>query len=186
MILKMFPEIAEVFQKPSKALEKYFFPICTVDLATLNPKWEGTVPFLLFNEDPYNEKTAKYFNHYCEDNTIGFKVKNGKVALLTDLKIMRVSKKWKAWLKETQKGYQTSKEEFITKQGRFNYQTAIELGGKPDWIRGKATPKNKKGKKLKFIGQFDSSDFASDYCGKEIYVFYEPKEKVIVHRYQVH
>jgi len=185
MITKMFPEINEVFEEDNPELKKYFFPICTVDLSKLNPTWSDTVHFLMFNEDPYNEETVPFFNHYCEDNSIGFKIIDGKLKLLTDIRFMHVSKKWEEWLDKTTNTYYKSKEEYKNGELNFDYKSVINLGGTPEWLQYDETPSNDKGEKLHFIGQFESSDFTDDYCPKDVYVFYDPNKKILVQRYQI-
>ena len=88
MITKMFPEIDEVFAINKEELKKYFFPICSIDLSSLNPDWNETIHFLIFNEDPYNDETVKFFNHYCEDNSVGFKSTENKFEFLTEIGFM--------------------------------------------------------------------------------------------------
>lgn len=185
MITKMFPELEEVFEALQEEHQQYFFPICSVDLSSINPNWKETIHFILFNTDPYHEARFEFFNAVCSDNSIGFHLHNGKLALAADMSFMQVSDKWKKWLATTKKEYLTAKERYHTPDNTINYPAKIQLGGYPRWVQEDETPVDKDGQPLQFVGAFYSANFVFDYCAKDIYVFYNPKEKMVVQVYQI-
>jgi hypothetical protein len=61
----------------------------------------------------------------------------------------------------------------------------IELRKKPRWIQSDETPLNSKGKKMRFICQINSGSIISDYCEREIYLFYDAGDNVAVQVHQI-
>ncbi|AOW10379.1 hypothetical protein [Flavobacterium gilvum] len=58
------------------------------------------------------------------------------------------------------------------------------LNGEPSWIGNDQTPLNSKGIKMKFICQMNSETIIDDFCGREIYLFYDVVDKVAVQIHQ--
>ena len=107
------------------------------------------------------------------------------MTLATDMDFMKVSDKWQQWLNTTKEQYFSAKEHYNTPDNIIDYQKKIQIGGYPRWVQANDTPIDKDGQQLHFIGAFYTANFVSDFCAKDIYVFYNPKEKTVVQIYQI-
>ncbi|WP_207536464.1 hypothetical protein [Desertivirga arenae] len=181
--IKPFPEASEVFLENIEEHSNLLFPVCSVDLSSVNRRWKGHIHLLQFNEDPYNTETAKFFNSYCKDNTIGFQVVNGKYKFLTDFRYFDLSPEWEEWFVLTKETYTISKNNYKTKKKKY-WMNFIVPGGEPRWEQEDETPLDPEGNRMTFIAQYSSGKICSDNCEKEIYLFYSDKHKLAVQIYQ--
>lgn len=181
--IKPFPEISDVFKDNVEKAKETMFPICTIDLSYINRKWNGNIHLLLFNEDPYNMDTLPYFTTYCKDNMIGFELINNKYNFLSDYGYFNLSPDWKEWFELTKKNYLEAKDNYH-ESGKKYWINYIIPGGSPNWLQGDETPLDPDGNQMVFIAQYNTGKISSDYCEKEIYLFYSDKHRLAVQIYQ--
>ena len=187
-IIKMFPEATDVFANRLEEHSRYLFPLFSIDLNTINPKWRGVVHMLEFNEDPYNRETISSFNEYCSDCMIGFDVVDGKYSFKSDFNYFALSKDWVEYFEKTKEQYQTTKNYYIENHELPNYigesgEIYEQIGGNPEWIQGDLTPLDPDGNRMTFIARVYNSKYSID-GGKDIYLFYSEKFKIAVILYQ--
>jgi len=187
--LKMFPEANEVFADRIEEHSKLLFPLFTIELNQINPEWKGQVHMLQFNEDPYNTKTAKYFNEYCKDCMIGFDVIDGKYSFKTDFRYFDLSPDWKEWFEKTRTSYSHIKQKYketgkLTNSYNEPKDIFEQIGGEVVWTQGDETPIDPDGNKMTFIAKVYTLNYTDDFCDKDIYLFYSEKFKIAVLIYQ--
>ncbi|KVA53350.1 hypothetical protein WI61_26225 [Burkholderia cepacia] len=86
--LKVYPPDTDVFAEPDAALARHLHPLVSIDLATVDPSWQGWI-HLLSPVEPYDglvgQDTAAYHNDYLRANWIGFRLDdNNRYTLLGD------------------------------------------------------------------------------------------------------
>lgn len=188
--IRMFPEPPEVFAGKIEEHAKVLFPLFTVHLNKINPSWNGQVHMLQYNEDPYNESTTDTFNDYCKDYMIGFDVIDGKYMFKTDFRYFDLTSDWNKWFEKTRSTYNQTKQLFketgnlISPRGN-PVEPFVQIGGEPEWVQTDETPVDPDGNPMTFIARVDSGDYTSDFCEKDIYLFYSDTHKLAVMIYQI-
>ena len=186
----MFPEPADVFANKIEEHSEVLFPLFSVDLSEINPDWKGQVHMLQYNEDPYNESVADTFNDYCQDYTIGFDVIDGKYSFKTDFRYFDRSPDWEKWFEKTKSSFDRTRQLF-TKTGNLispndnPVEPFAQIGGEPEWVQTDETPTDPGGVPMTFIARVYSGDYTSDFCEKDIYLFYSDQHKLAVMVYQI-
>lgn len=188
--LKMFPSAEEVFADRVEEHSKVLFPLFSVNLKQINPKWTGYVHMLQFNEDPYNREAVSSFNEYCKDRMIAFDVIEGKYSFKTDFKYFDLTPDWKEWFNKTKESYIQTKNRFESSGELItprNEKGAIydQIGGRPRWLQLARVPTDLDGNPMTFIAKVNSANYTDDSCTKSLYLFYSDKDKTAVIFYQI-
>lgn len=182
--IKLCPDISEVFYDQLDEYRKYFKPLASIDLSLVDKKWTGTIFIVYFNDDPYCEEASQYLNDDCDGTKVTFDIVNGKYKFKADFGYFKTNEDWKEWLEMGDRSYKEFAEE--QKVNPVNPREIIQnLNKKPVWVQSDETPLNSKGKKMKFICQMSSGDIVDDYCEEEIFLFYDPADKIAVQVHQV-
>jgi hypothetical protein len=188
--IKMFPEPEEIFADKIEEHSKFFFPLFSVDLKQINPNWEGQVYMLQFNEDPYNIDRVPTFNAYCKSCMLGFDVIDGKYSFKTSFEYFDLTNDWAKWFEKTKNSYYQTKQKFIETgvlRNSYDNEVAIfeQIGNKPEWIQTDETPVDPGGNPMTFIARAYSGNYTSDFCEKDLYLFYSDEYKLAVLLYQI-
>lgn len=182
--LKLCPNISEVFYDQLDENRKHFKPLASIDLSLIDKKWSGQIFVVYFNDDPYCEESVKYLNDDCDGDKVTFDIIDGKYKFKADFGYFITNDDWKEWLEMGNKSYN----EFLEGQkvNATNPSGLIQnLNKKPKWLQSDETPLNSKGKKMKFICQMSSDDIVNDYCGEEIFLFYDQVDNIAVQVHQI-
>ncbi len=180
--VKLCPNISEVFLNNLEENRKHFKPLASIDLSIIVKNYNGKIFLVYFNDDPYCVESSNYLNEYCDGEKVTFDIVDGKYKFKADFGYFLTNEDWKEWLEKGDKSYSEFLEKL--KNEDINSEEFIKnLHGTPDWIQDENVPLNSKGKPMKFICQMSSYDIVNDYCGEEIYLFYDDEGKVAV---QVH
>ncbi|MNL57412.1 hypothetical protein D3C87_1809710 [compost metagenome] len=83
----------------------------------------------------------------------------------------------------TKKNYLEAKDNYH-ESGKKYWINYIIPGGSPNWLQGDETPLDPDGNQMVFIAQYNTGKISSDYCEKEIYLFYSDKHRLAVQIYQ--
>ena len=108
--LTMFPDADQVFYDRLGEHSKYLFPLFSIDLSQINPRWSGLIHMLDYNEDPYNKERTSSFNDFCREDQVCFDIKDNRYSLKTDFSYFKNSEKWEAYFQETKREYSLTKE----------------------------------------------------------------------------
>jgi len=182
--LKLCPDISDVFYDQLDECRKHFKPLASIDLSLIDKKWDGQIFLVYFNDDPYCEESRNYLNDDCDGTKVTFDIVDGKYKFKADFGYFITNDDWKEWLEMGDKSYS----EFLEgqKTSPTNPKDLIQkLNKKPKWLQSDETPLNSKGQKMKFICQMNSGDIVNDYCEEEIFLFYDPVDKVAVQVHQI-
>jgi len=180
--LKLCPSIHEVFNDQHDECRKHFKPLASIDLSIIDKKWTGQIFVVYFNDDPYCDESRQYLNDYCDGEKVTFDIIDGKYKFKAEFGYFITNDDWKEWLEMGDKSYKEFLEN-LKSQPSDPSDFIKQLKKKPKWIQSDETPLNSKGQKMKFICQMSSADIINDFCEEEIYLFYDPIDKVAV---QVH
>lgn len=181
--INLCPEAAVVFEDNKYECKKYFKPLASINLSLIDKELNGQIYIVYFNDDPYCEESRMFKNEFCSSEKIVFDVVNNKYKFKADVRYFRTNEVWKEWILLGDESYN----EFLKRKKReiINPYVYIKnLNGKPNWICEDQTPLNSKGMKMKFICQMNSEDIIDDFCGKEIYLFYDPIDNVAIQIHQ--
>jgi hypothetical protein len=182
--LKLCPTIEEVFYDHHDEYRKHFKPLASIDLSLVNKTWSGQVFVVYFNDDPYCDESRKYLNEYCDGDKVTFDIVDGKYKFKADFGYFLTNEDWKEWLEMGDKSYKEFLEEQKAEQSDPK-DFIKQMKRKPKWLQGDETPLNSKGDKMKFICQMNSGDIVNDFCEEEIFLFYDPIDKVAVQVHQI-
>lgn len=183
--IHIFPEIEEVFETDLDKCREFFFPVCSIALSDINEAWgDDKIHLIQFNEDPYNQDTAKYFTDYCKDCMISFELRNGKYKFQTDFGFFTPTEDWKEWQEKTKETYFESKSRFREMGSTFGIAN-VPIGGEPDWWQADETPLDPDGKPMTFITEFETDSICDDSCDKKIFLFYSHQHRLAVQLYQI-
>jgi hypothetical protein len=180
---RLCPPVSDVFWDNHQLYAQHFKPLLSIDLAKIDSNLTGEIFIVYFNNDPYCAGSVKTYNAYCNAGKVTFDIIEGKYVFRGDFDFFVTNEDWLEWLRMGDASYK----EFIKSIAieKLTPSDFIEFRKKPRWIQADETPLNSKGKKMKFICQVNSGSFISDYCEEEIYLFYDPFDKVAVQVHQI-
>ncbi|WP_245944056.1 hypothetical protein [Kingella potus] len=76
--LQAFPSAERVFSEKQPWLKEHFMPLISIDLAALNPEWQGRVVHMLCPFEPFEcyigEETAAHHNEFTAPNWFAFRL----------------------------------------------------------------------------------------------------------------
>lgn len=171
----IFPENKNVLTKEFSDSES-FFPLATLDLSNKGIKDKIHVIFVSFN---YNGSLND--NNFPKNENMGnftFKIKsNGLFEPNFSKNALKIDSSFKKYFIENRSKYLKAKAE------KLNVFSFINFFDEPEWWQSDETPINSKGKKFKFICQFEMNNICDDDCC--VYIFYDENDKEVkyVHQY---
>jgi hypothetical protein len=182
--IELCPDINKVFSDNFEENKKHFKPLASIDLSIIDSLLSGEIFLVYFNNDPYCNETVKSFNEFCNESKVSFDIIDNKYKFKTDFGYFQTNEDWKKWLLMGDKSYSQFLEKLKTEN--INQNEFLEnLNGEPNWIQADETPMNSKGVPMKFICQMSSHKIVKDYCGEEIYLFYDPIDGIAVQVHQI-
>lgn len=179
---KICPAVEAVFANPDENYSKYFLPILTVDLNLIKESWSGQVHFIYYEA---KEKSTICFeatgNQYAysgdfdfdNDELADYERNEGFVQYVE----VEVPKDQATWEKAIRAEIDKIEED---EDGFMDYFSAAHLRGKPVWKTETPSPLNQAGKPMHFIGQVVADAFSDDTEDFWLYLFYCPKENLVV------
>ena len=76
--LQAFPKAEDIFVKDQPWLKNHFLPLMSIDLAEINPEWEGQKVYMMCPFEPYEgyigDNTTEYHNEYTAPNWLAFRL----------------------------------------------------------------------------------------------------------------
>lgn len=151
-----------------------FFPLATLDLSDKGIKDKIHVMYVSFDPGPNFENMFPKGDYLDE---FSFKItKNGKYQPTFKKSALAIGKDFKGYFKEDLESYRKAKM-------KRNLSGWIDITDKPGWWQYDQTPKNSKGKPMKFICQVDMGRILiNDDC--RLLVFYDEADRIVKYVYQ--
>jgi hypothetical protein len=180
--IQLFPEINQVFADNLDTYGKFFMPIATIDLASVNASWKGKIHAVYFANCPQSKVSYKSYNDHVDEYMVSFDIRNDKYSIKTSFDYFDCSESSLDMLEGAMEFYEKKKEK-NAKKAIDPTKLLKNLGGKPKWTEDDSTPVNEEGEDLAFICQIAASqiDGISDII---IYLFYDAKNHRAVQMYE--
>ena len=87
--LLLFPKRETIFTSLSKIHKQVFFPLCSINMALIEPDWDFYGHFVyVFREKEESLHSSKYHTKYCHSNSLGFDVVAGKYDLQAKVEML--------------------------------------------------------------------------------------------------
>jgi hypothetical protein len=177
------PKATIVFRDNKHECKKHFKPLASIDLCLIDKTLKGQIHLVYFNNDPYCSESLEFSNEFCDNEKVVFDIVMNKYQFKGDFRYFITNEDWKEWLILGDQSYHEFLEK-IKKETIDPLYFVKNLNGEPHWIDKDQTPLNSKGMKMKFICQMNSEDIIEDFCGKEIYLFYDATDNVAIQIHQ--
>lgn len=186
----LFPNLKDVFQELSSLHEKVFFPLCSVQMSLINPDWDFYAHFIyVYREAEENAHYVRYHTPYCDDYSLGFDVVDKKYVLQAKTTLLKLSEQYQKYQQKAAAKYQYFVQDYqengldnlLPKSEPINFLIK-RFGKTPMWVQEDATPKDRDGNALLFVGQVRVMDFVGEE--QHLYLFYDAKEHYFVQREQ--
>ncbi len=171
----IFPNREKVIVKEYSHFEN-ILPLATIDFSEKGVSEKIHIIFISFN---YNGK--EYDENFPLGESMGnftYRIqKDGKYKPTFSKNALKIDPKYTKYFLE-------AKEKFnAAKSSGKDVLDMIKKNESPEWWQNDATPINSKGKKFKFLCQFEMGDFIGDDCC--VYVFYDKTDREVkyIHQY---
>ncbi|BDD00600.1 hypothetical protein [Persicobacter psychrovividus] len=176
--VEFFPKI-EVFCQDGMADDDDIFSICSFPRSGVKGEAQEKAHFISSFREYGDYPSDKWYNEYCTDYLIGFKVKENKIEILCDSQLFGVSESYERFKDEYRAICIKVKADFTTdklkdENGTIEMRNTIrQLGSLPKWAQSDETPQIEN---IQFVAQLDPYKLGLDE--PYLFLFYDEKEKV--------
>ena len=164
---KYFPDYKEIISAEFPVTDN-IYPIATLDLSKKGINEKIHITYVYFN---YNSDSTQFLRKGDNPSNYSFQLLN------TGLMIPLFTSKSLSIDDSDVKYFNKSRRVFDSAKQTLNLALHINYPKEPEWWQSDETPKNKKGKKFKFICQIDMYAISKDDC--RMFIFYDKDDKII-------
>lgn len=182
--IKLCPTMDNVFSNAQNTeggqLQKFFFPLCSINLQHLNPQWSDVLHVIYYNAELFNDSYAVKCPNFKDteerlSTTLRFDVVEDKYLLKTPLDTANIDSFWWHVYQKAVKTYAATRQmvqQIPSTLSKLGNQ--ISFDSKDNYIAPASTPLDSEGQPMTFICRLYSGSFCQDNCEKDLHLFYSP------------